>query len=212
MRTHLTSMALAALVAALLAVTTATGHAQPSATAPSPPLVRPHSPTLGPANARVHLVEFLDPACEGCRAFAPIVKQILSEHPGRVRLWVRYAPFHRGSDFVVKALEATRLQDRFWPALDTLFAKQDEWTRGHAAIPGKVLEVLATVPGLDIERVKRDMDRPEFAKVIEQDIADVKSLKLMQTPTFYINGKMLEPFGIEPLRAQVRAAVGAQYR
>src|SRR3982750_1684312 len=34
-------------------------------------LVRPHSPVLGPAKARVTVVEVLDPACEACRAFAP---------------------------------------------------------------------------------------------------------------------------------------------
>lgn len=205
-------LATAALAAATFVLSTAGTHAQVASTAPAPPLIRPTSPTLGPANARVHLVEVLDPACEGCRAFAPVVKQILDEHPGRVRLWVRYAPFHRGSDFVVKALEAVRLQDRFWPALDALFAKQDQWTRGHAALPDQVLAVLGGVPGIDLARLKRDMERPEIAKALEQDIADAKALKLTQTPTFYINGKLLEPFGVEPLRAQVRAAVAAQYR
>jgi protein-disulfide isomerase len=186
--------------------------AQGAVVAPAPPYVRPHTPTLGPANARVHIVEFLDPACEGCAAFAPVVKGILAEHPGRVRLWVRYAPFHRGADYVVKALEAARLQDRYWPALETLFAKQDQWTRHHSAVASQVLVVLGTVPGLDVERLKRDLERPEFAKVVEQDMADVKTVKLAQTPTFFVNGKPLPKYGFEELRALVRAEVAAQYR
>ena len=99
--------------------------AQVPAAAPAPPLIRPHTPTLGPANAKVHVVEFLDPACEGCRAFYPVVKQLMSENPGRIRLWVRYVPIHKGSDFVVKALEAARAHGKFWEGLGLLFAKQD---------------------------------------------------------------------------------------
>ena len=34
-------------------------------------LVRFHSPTLGPINAPVTIVEFFDPSCESCRAFFP---------------------------------------------------------------------------------------------------------------------------------------------
>ena len=45
-------------------------------------LVRPHSPIMGRADAPVTIVEFFDPACETCRAFYPIVKKIMAEHPG----------------------------------------------------------------------------------------------------------------------------------
>jgi len=205
-------MLAAFLASALMALPFPDAMAQGAVAAPAPPYVRPHAPTLGPANARVHIVEFLDPACEGCAAFAPVVKEILAEHPGRVRLWVRYAPFHRGADYVVKALEATRLQNRFWFALETLFARQGQWTRGHSAVPEQVLVVLATVPGLDVERLKRDLENPAFAQVIEQDMADVKALKLAQTPTFFVNGKPLAKYSFDELRAQVRAEVAAQYR
>jgi protein-disulfide isomerase len=186
--------------------------AQFATAAPAAPLVRPHTPTLGPANAKVHIVEFLDPACEGCRAFYPVVKQIMTEHPGRVRLWVRYVPIHRGADFVVKALEAARVQGKFWESLELLFAKQDEWTRHHTVMPKQVLDVLSGISGLDMERLRRDMSNPEFAKIVEQDMADAKAVKVMQTPTFYINGKPLGEYGFEQLRGQVKQEIAAQYR
>src|SRR5690349_14617252 len=69
-------------------------------------LVRAHSPVMGPANAPVTVVEFLDPACEACRAFAPVVKQILFLHPEDVRVVVRYAAFHQGSDEAIRLLDA----------------------------------------------------------------------------------------------------------
>lgn len=185
--------------------------AQETAVAPSLLLLRFHAPNLGAGDAKVNLVEFLDPACEGCRAFYPLVKQILAEHPGRVRLWVRYVAFHRGADFVVKALEAARAQGRYWQALDTIFAKQDEWTQGHTAVQRLVIKSLEGI-GLDLDRLQRDMSSPEIDKILKQDMADAKALKVVQTPTFFVNGKPLKDYGFDQLRALVRAEVQAQYR
>ena len=206
------SRVLGALVAVAALGASTDPAAQTSSAAPAAPLVRPHTPTLGPANAKVHLVEFLDPACEGCRAFYPVVKQLIAENPGKIRLWVRYVPIHRGADFVVKGLEAARAQGKLWEALELLFTRQDEWTRHHAVMPKQVLDVLSGINGLDMERLKRDMSKPEFARIAEQDMADAKAVKVMQTPTFYINGKLLSEHGFEQLRMQVKQEIAAQYR
>ena len=90
-------------------------------------LVRPHSPVFGPVNAPVTIVEFFDPACETCRAFYPIVKDILRQYPEDVRLVIRYAPFHPGSDQVVALLEAAKRQDKYEPVLELLLAAQPLW-------------------------------------------------------------------------------------
>ena len=45
-----------------------------------------HSPSLGSADAKVHIVEFLDPACETCAEFYPQVKRMMAAHPDRIRL------------------------------------------------------------------------------------------------------------------------------
>ena len=50
---------------------------------------RPHSPTYGPADAKVRIVEFFDPACETCRAFYPLVKNLVDSQQGRVQLVMR---------------------------------------------------------------------------------------------------------------------------
>lgn len=179
-------------------------------TAPPLLLMRFHAPSLGPSDAKVHIVEFLDPACEGCRAFYPVVKQIMDEHKGKVRLWVRYVPFHRGADFVVRALEAARAQGRYWEALDAIFAKQNEWTRNHTAQPDLVYKALQGI-GLDDARLRRDVSSPEITKVLDQDMADAKALKVLQTPTFYVNGRVLKDYGFDQLRALVREEVKRQY-
>ncbi|PZP55154.1 MAG: disulfide bond formation protein DsbA, partial [Micavibrio aeruginosavorus] len=61
-------------------------------------LIREYSPVIGNDEAQVTVVEFFDPSCEACRAFYPIVKNILNRYPKDVRVVLRYAPFHEGSD------------------------------------------------------------------------------------------------------------------
>src|SRR5688572_32348539 len=76
-------------------------------------LVRPDSPSLGPADAKVTVVEFLDPECESCAAFAPQVKSLLKEYEGRVRFVVRYMPLHRNAKIAAQYIEAAGEQGKY---------------------------------------------------------------------------------------------------
>jgi protein-disulfide isomerase len=175
-------------------------------------LVRPHSPIIGPANAPVTIVEFLDPSCETCRAFYPFVKKILADHPRDVRLVVRYAPFHEGSDEAVRILEAARLQGKFETVLEAMFATQPTWAI-HGAPNLEIAWNAAATAGLDVPRARRDAMKPEIGEVLRQDIQDLNAVRLNRTPTFFVNTKPLTDFGPEQLAALVRSEVeksGAQ--
>ena len=172
--------------------------------------VRPHSPTLGDEGAEVVLVEFTDPACETCAAFSPLVKRLLEKHPGRIRFVLRYAPFHQGSEEVVRILEAARKQGRFWETLDLLYRSQRTWTQHHQVRLDQVWVVLA-LGGLDVERLRRDASDTRIGEVIAQDLADAQTLGVRKTPGFFVDGRPLEPFGVEPLVALVEAAVRERY-
>lgn len=165
-------------------------------------LIRMHSPTLGKPDAPVVIVEFFDPACETCQAFYPLVKDILAANPDQVRLVLRYAPFHNGSDKVVAVLEAARKQGKFWPALEALLATQADWSPHHTPQVDLVWPHLEGL-GLDIEKMRADMHAPEIANLIAQDLADGETLKVNQTPEFFVNGKPLPSFGYEQLQTLV---------
>jgi len=174
-------------------------------------LVRPHAPTLGDRNASVLIVEFIDPACVTCRKFYPMVKRILADHPGRIRLVLRWAPFHRGSEAVVAALEATRKQDDLWPALEALLASQSAWVVDGTAQLDRIWKPLAGL-GLDLERVRADMASPEIARAIAQDLEDAQALGVTRTPEFFVNGAPLPEFGYAQLLALVNEALHAAPR
>lgn len=174
-------------------------------------LVRDYSPVLGPADAKVEIVEFFDPACETCRRFYPFVKEILAAEPERVRLVLRYAPFHQNSDYVVALLEAARMQGKYWETLEALLESQDAWVVHHTVQPQQAWMQVQNL-GLDLERLQNDMQSPEIAALIRQELADADTLKVMKTPEFFVNGKPLPSFGFEQLQALVQEELASAYR
>ena len=168
-----------------------------------------HSPAIGRADAPVVIVEFFDPACETCSAFYPKVKQILATNPDRIRLVLRYAPFHNGSDKVVAILEAARKQDRFWQALEALLASQAQWSPNHTPQVDLVWKQLQGL-GLNFEQMQFDLTAPEIASVIAQDLEDARTLKVTQTPEYFVNGRPLPSFGFEQLKKLVDDALAAR--
>lgn len=174
-------------------------------------LVQFYSPTTGAADAKVTLVEFFDPSCEACRAFYPLVKSILEENKGKVKLVLRYAAFHKDSDIVVKILEASKAQNLYWQSLEAVLLSQPEWADHGAPQVNKIWPYLKVV-GVDVEKAKTDMKSPAIESILKQDMADVAAFKVQKTPTFYVNGKPLLNFDEDTLRALVKQEIDAAYK
>jgi protein-disulfide isomerase len=171
---------------------------------------REESPTKGPQDARVTVVEFFDPACETCSVFYPLVNNLIKKYPGKVKVIMRYAPLHKGSDQVVKLLEAAHMQGQFWPAVEILFTHQQRWTRHHVAQPQTARALLANLP-LNREQFIRDVSSDKVTSIILQDVLDGKMLKVRATPQFFVNGKPLINFGYEQLTQLVEQAIAEAY-
>ncbi len=172
--------------------------------------IREHSQTLGSDDAKVYIVEFMDPACETCAAFAPFVRQMMDANPGKIKLVLRYAPFHDGADQFVTMLEAAKKQGKYWETLDVMFQSQPYWASHHDPQPEKLWEFLPQA-GLDMERLKKDMNDPAIAQLITQDIADAKTLNVRKTPGYFVNGRPLQEFGYQQLEELVRSELNAAY-
>ena len=166
-------------------------------------LIRPHSPSEGRADAQVVIVEFFDPACGTCRTFYPMVKQLMAEHPDRIRLVMRSAPFHKGSDKVVAILAAAHRQGKFWQTLEALFESQPDWVLNHTASVDLTWKSLNGV-GLNMEQLAIDLTAPDLQQAVAQDLKDANTLGVSQTPEYFVNGRPLPSFGFEELRQLVR--------
>lgn len=173
-------------------------------------LVRPDSPTLGAPNAAVTISEFLDPECESCAAFAPVVKKMVTQYDGKVRLVVRYMPLHPNSITAANFLEAAGEQGKYWQAQEILFRNQPEWGERHGAPPSAqpanieaLFEKYAKEAGLDVEKVKNAIKQNQFQAKIDRDKRDGQMLGVRQTPTLFINGRKLPRLSENDLKALI---------
>jgi protein-disulfide isomerase len=172
--------------------------------------VREHSQTLGSHDAKVYLVEFMDPACETCAAFSPFVKQIIINNPGKIKLVLRYAPFHDGADYFVKILEAAKKQEKYWETLNVMYKSQPYWASHQNPQPQKIWQFLPKA-GVDVAQIRKDMNDPAIVKIIDQDMADAKTLNVRKTPGFFVNGKPLQTFGSKPLLQLIQSELDENY-
>ena len=172
--------------------------------------VRDYSQTLGSDDAKVYLVKFSDPACETCSAFHPFVKKLMAANQGKIKLVIRYAPFHDGADYFVKILEAAKRQGKYWDTLDIMYKTQRYWASHHNPQPQRIWQFLPSA-GLNLDKIKNDMNDPEITKIIQQDLADAKALNVRKTPGFFVNGKSLPSFGYKQLQDLVESEIKEMY-
>ena len=172
--------------------------------------IRDHSQMVGNDDAKVYLIEFMDPACETCAAFSPFIKQIMDANPGKIRHVIRYAPFHDGADYFVKILEAAKKQGKYWETLDIMYKSQRYWASHSNPQPQRIWQFIPQT-GVNIEQIRRDMNDSAIAKLIDQDLADAKTLNVRKTPGFFVNGKPLQTFGSRQLLQLVQEELRANY-
>jgi protein-disulfide isomerase len=168
------------------------------------------APSTGAKDARVHIVEFMDPACETCALLYPHVKKIMAENPGKIRLSVRHVAFHKNADEAVRVLEGARAQGKYFETLEALLANQERWVDNHRVVPERIAAAIAPV-GLDMERLRGDANAAEVSQRMQGDMADAKTLRVTQTPEYFVNGRQMPEFGIEQLRQLIHNELRRAY-
>ncbi len=160
----------------------------------------------GPIMAKVVVVEFLDPECEACRAMNPRAKKVLSEFDGQIRFVVRYMTYHRNSLHAIRALHAANMQGKYWEFLDFLFEKQKDWGEKQEDQSPQLLNYAKDF-GFDMNKFKKDFEGPEGEARAVKDDKDGKSIGVMGTPSFYVNGVLVPELGEAPLRNAIQTAL-----
>ena len=213
-RTNIILAFIAVVVVAIVAVISLQDDEEPSSVEDvlesyNAALASEHAPMHGDPDAKVHIVEFLDPACGTCAIFYPMVKGWMDQVPGELKLSVRHVPFHDGAEYAVQVLEASRKQGKYWETLETLLARQSQWTRNHVVLAEMVDPAIADV-GLDMEKLKVDMNSIDVIRNMEQDRKDAVFLKISKTPTYFVNGRPLPSFGAQQLADLIREELEKQ--
>jgi protein-disulfide isomerase len=144
----------------------------------------------GPEKAPVTLVEFGDYECPVCAVYHPLVKEILSRYPGKLRLEFHHYPLvsiHPNAMIGAMAAEAAGEQGHFWEMHDALFEHQQEWAESRNPEPGLIS--LASAIGLDVNRFMQSLRSPELQNRILHDVSLARQVPTNETPTFLIGGQ-----------------------
>lgn len=158
----------------------------------------PNASVLGAPDGDATVVEFFDYNCPYCKQAAEDLKPLI-EKDGGVRLVMCEWPIlSEGSRFAARAALAARNQDKYeelhWALMS--LPRVDERTTMWAA------ERL----GLDLDRLRADMEAPEVSEHIALSMALARELGITGTPSFVI-GDALAP-GLIP-RARLEALIEA---
>ena len=143
------------------------------------------SPSQGPADAAVTVVEFSDYQCPACRRSHPTVLALREKYRDRVRWVFKDYPLniHKDARLAAEASHCAGEQGHYWEYQDRLYAA-DDLTR-----PG--LEKLAQDLGLERERFAQCLDQGRGGAVVDRDLAEVARLGLGGTPTYLVNGRLV---------------------
>lgn len=184
-----------ALVAAILLGGTLLDPAQGFGGSPGAQL---DAPALGDENAPVVMVEYADFQCGFCGEFAREVEPGVREkyvEGGTLRLEWRDFPYLGGRS--VKAALAARAaqeQGKFWEYHDLLYEKQASLS--SAGFSDEKLTDLAREAGLDMEQFEASFKGRKYQQTISNDFRESYQRRIIGTPTFFINDKML--IGAQP--------------
>lgn len=168
-----------------------------------PQLIRPNSPTLGPSNAKVTIVEFLDPESPGSAAAHSALKTILPEFGDEVKIVVRYFPLYINSLLAIRATEAAGEQGKYWEMQDVIFNRQIEWGNS-SAFQTEAFKSYAEELGLNLEQFNASFEQSDYSPKIKQDHDDAVAFKVSDTPVFFINGRRLENLSRDGLRKFIK--------
>ncbi|HEY6461468.1 MAG TPA: thioredoxin domain-containing protein [Polyangiaceae bacterium] len=161
------------------------------------------SPSRGPDDAKVTVVEFADFECPHCRMAVPMVDAVMAAHAGKVRLVYKFVELsmHVHAEAASRAAWAAGQQGKFWEMEHLLFERQDHLEQGD-------LERYAKMLKLDVAKWKSDMDSQAAKDRLAEDQRLEDDLKLKGTPTIYVNGRELDLENDELLEDRVAGELG----
>ncbi len=183
-----------------------------AAQAPAPPdpnkvynLPVGSSPSKGPANAPVTIVEFADFQCPFCAKVPGLVDEVLKAYPENVKFVYKQfpLPMHSNAMNASRAALAANKQGKFWPMYEKLFENQ-------RALDMESLKKYAQESGVDPAQFEKDMTSPEIQKQIDDDMSVARTAQVNGTPTLFVNGKRVNERSVDGFKKMIDEALKAK--
>jgi protein-disulfide isomerase len=163
----------------------------------------PMTPITGNPNGDVTVVEFFDYQCGYCKRTMQNVLDLQKEDPKIRFVWKELPILGPVSEFAARGAMAAKKQGKYLEYHVAVMSARGQLT------PDMVLK-RAAAAGIDVERLKHDMDDPEIAKYLSENLQLAHQIGINGTPGFIIGGKLvpgaIDKDQMKKLVAEARAA------
>ena len=142
------------------------------------------SPQQGPSDAPITIVEFSDFACGYCVRVQYTLRQLQLLYPNMIRWVHRTLPLDTDNILAAEAALAAQAQGRYIAMHDRLYEMRGRVDRID-------VELLAQALTLDVPQFRKDLDDGRFRAAVRADETAARALGISGTPTFFINGRVI---------------------
>ncbi len=140
------------------------------------------SPVLGNPKGNVTLVKFMDYQCGHCKEMEGIVQELIHDNPN-LKVKIEELPIFGGeSEVAAKAAIASESQGKF-PAFHEALLQEKQ------RLSDDRIWELAKKSGVDVEKLKKDMNEAAIQQQIEKSFALARKLGIQGTPFFIVIGE-----------------------
>jgi len=144
----------------------------------------------GDQQGKVVLVEYGDYQCPHCGIAHPLLKRLLKEFNQGLLFVFRNFPLqeaHPEAMISAQAAEAAALQNKFWEMHDIIFEHQDTLSPQSLLQHAKKLR-------LSIDKFSEELNSKPVISKVETDFEGGIRSGVNGTPTFFVNGMILETY------------------
>ncbi len=159
----------------------------------------------GNAKGDVTMVEFFDYNCSWCKKGMPEVLGLI-EGDKNLRLVMKEFPiFGEASEYAARAALASHQQGKYWPFHLAMLGHEGK-------LAAEDVDRIATAQGLDLAKLKKDMESPEIAETISRNQKLAQALAINGTPAFIIDRRVIPGYlpkdGLAAAVKEIRDAGG----
>lgn len=157
---------------------------------------QPSQHVEGLGQDHVTLVEYGDFECPYCEEYSQTVQQVQQQYNNQIYFQFRNFPLtsiHPNAFAAARAAEAASLQGKFWQMHDALYESSNWQVWSTSSDPTPYFDQYAQELGLNLTKFKQDFASSAVNNTVNADMAAGNKLNIQGTPSFYLDGKYIQP-------------------
>jgi protein-disulfide isomerase len=139
------------------------------------------APSVGPDDAKIVVAEFFDFACGHCKAFAPVLAQVVKNNPDVKFVFNPLYFLSEHSPYAAKVAVAAAKKGKFLAVYEGIM--------GLPELNEETINQILTDEGLDVDEIKKMIEEKEIRRGVQDIDALSQVLEINGVPMVIVNGE-----------------------